>query len=180
MEEEIRLTPQWYVLHTRSRHEGVVHEGLLKKSMEVFLPRVKVRSTRRDRKAMMHIPLFPGYLFIRTDLQPHTHVEVLKTTGVVRLIGTSQGPVPVPAETIHSLMIMVASEKPITTGYRLRPGDRVLVVRGPFAGVTGTFARYRNQGRVIVTIEALGQYASVDVDEEDVEILPPILLGPIS
>ncbi len=178
--EDIRLTPQWYVLHTRSRHEGVVHDGLQKKSMEVFLPRVKVRSTRRDRKAMIHLPLFSGYLFIRTDLQPRTHVEVLKTAGVVRLIGTSKGPVPVPAETIQSLMIMVASEKPITTGSSLRPGDRVLVVQGPFAGVTGTFARYRSQGRVIVDIEALGQYAAVDVNEEDVEILPSILLGPLA
>lgn len=174
--EDIRLTLQWYVLHTRSRHEVVAHEGLQKKSMEVFLPRVKVRSTRRDRKAMIHIPLFPGYLFIRTDLQPRTHVDVLKTAGVVRLIGTSQGPVPVPAETIQSLMIMVAAEKPITTGPALRPGDRVMVVQGPFAGVTGTFARHRNQGRVVVNIEALGQYAAVEVNEEDIEILPPILL----
>ncbi|MCU0559064.1 MAG: UpxY family transcription antiterminator [Desulfobacterales bacterium] len=174
--EDLRLTPQWYVLHTRSRHEAVVHDGLQKKSLEVFLPRVKVRSTRRDRKAMIHIPLFPGYLFIRTDLQPRTHTDVLKTAGVVRLIGTSQGPVPVPAETIHSLMIMVAAEMPIATGTTLRPGDRVMVVQGPFAGVTGTFARYRNQGRVIVNIEALGQYASVEVDEQDVEKLPPILL----
>lgn len=178
--EDPRLSPQWYVLHTRSRHEAVVHDGLQKKSMEVFLPRVKVRSTRRDRKAMIHIPLFPGYLFIRTDLQPRVHTDVLKTAGVVRLIGTSQGPVPVPSETVRSLMIMVAAEMPITTGSALRPGDRVMVVQGPFAGVTGTFARYRNQGRVIVTIEALGQYAAVEVNEEDVEILPPVLLGPFS
>jgi transcription elongation factor/antiterminator RfaH len=177
--EDFRLTPQWYVLHTRSRHEGVAHESLQKKSLEVFLPRVKVRSARRDRKAMIHIPLFPGYLFIRTDLQPRTHVDILKTAGVVRLIGSSQGPVPVPAETIRSLMIMVASEKPIATGSKLRPGDRVMVVQGPFAGVTGFFARYRNQGRVIVNIEALGQYAAVEVNEEDVEVLPPVLSGPL-
>jgi len=43
------------------------------------------------------------------------------------------------------------------------------------AGVTGTFVRYRTQGRVVVNIEALGQFAGVDVQEEDIEILPPIL-----
>ncbi|RPJ72981.1 MAG: UpxY family transcription antiterminator [Desulfobacteraceae bacterium] len=173
--DDIRLTPQWYVLHTKSRHEVVVFEGLQKKSVEAFLPRVKVRSTRRDRKALIHTPLFPGYLFIRTDLQPRAHLEIVKTAGVVRLIGTSQGPVPVPAETVQSLKIMVASERPITTGSTLRPGDRVMVVQGPFAGVTGTFTRYRSQDRVIVHIDALGQYAAVEVNEEDVEILPPVL-----
>jgi transcription antitermination factor NusG len=51
----------------------------------------------------------------------------------------------------------------------------VLVVNGPFSGVTGTFVRYRGQDRVVVNIEALGQFAGVDVREEDIEILPPIL-----
>jgi transcription antitermination factor NusG len=70
---------------------------------------------------------------------------------------------------------MVATEHPITTGSRFKKGDRVLVVDGPFAGVLGTFIRYRGQERVIVNIEALGQYAAVDVNEDDVEKLPEIL-----
>jgi transcription elongation factor/antiterminator RfaH len=175
MLEDKRLTRHWYVLHTRSRHESVVCDGLVKKSLEVFLPKIKVRSTRRDRKAMIRIPLFPGYLFIRTDLHPHSHIEIVKTAGVVRLIGSGQGPVPVPDETIESLKIMVASELPIGTGSRLQQGARVMVVKGPFAGVAGTFVRYRGQGRVLVDIEALGQYAGVDVDEGDIEILPSII-----
>jgi len=175
MLEDNRLTRHWYVLHTRSRHESVVCDGLVKKSLEAFLPKIKVRSTRRDRKAMIHIPLFPGYLFIRTDLHPHSHIEIVKTAGAVRLIGSRQGPVPVPDETIESLKIMVASELPIGTGSRLQPGARVMVVQGPFAGVAGTFVRYRRQGRVLVNIEALGQYAGVDVNEDDIEILPSIL-----
>ncbi|UCF95754.1 MAG: UpxY family transcription antiterminator [Desulfobacterales bacterium] len=165
----------WYVLHTKSRFENVVNEGLLKKSVEVFLPKIKVRSKRRDRKAMIHIPLFPGYLFVKTDLYPATHLEIVKTAGAVRLIGSKDGPIPVPDETIESLKIMVAADSPVTTGTRLRQGDRVLVVSGPFAGVTGTFVRYRGKGRVVVNIEALGQYAGVDVSEEDIEILPKIL-----
>ncbi|MBC8393541.1 MAG: transcriptional antiterminator, partial [Deltaproteobacteria bacterium] len=47
--------------------------------------------------------------------------------------------------------------------------------QGPFAGVTGTFVRYRGRGRVIVNIEALGQFAGVEVNEDDVELLPEIL-----
>jgi transcription elongation factor/antiterminator RfaH len=173
--EDRRLLRQWYVLHTRSRHEAVVADGLARKTMEVFLPKIRVRSTRRDRKLMIQVPLFPGYVFLRTDLHPHTHLEVVKTAGVVRLIGTQHGPVPVPEHTIESLKIMVAADLPIVTGHRLQPGDRVMVVNGPLTGVVGTFVRYRNQGRVVVHIEALGQFAGVDVQEEDVEVLPPVL-----
>jgi transcription elongation factor/antiterminator RfaH len=170
-----KLQQLWYVLHTKSRFENVVNDGLLKKQINVFLPKITVRSKRRDRKAMIRVPLFPGYVFVKTDLHPHHHLEIVKTAGAVRLIGSKQGPVPVPPETIDSLKIMVASELPITTGNHLKKGDMVQVVAGPFIGVVGTFVRYRGQGRIIVNIEALGQYAGVEVDEDDIEILPKIL-----
>jgi transcriptional antiterminator NusG len=165
----------WYVLHTKSRFEKVVSEGLQKKSLEAFLPKIKVPSKRRDRKLMIDVPLFPGYLFVKTVLQPPAHLEIVKTVGVVRLIGNKDGPIPVPADTIESLKIMVNSGHPITTGCSFQKGDRVMVVAGPFAGVTGLFARYRGKDRVVVYIEALGQYAQVEVNSEDIEMLPRIL-----
>jgi transcriptional antiterminator NusG len=170
-----KLERQWYVLHTKSRHEKVVNDGLLKKSIEAYLPMVTVRSQRRDRKVMIRVPLFPGYLFVRTDLHPEHHLDVVKTAGAVRLLGNKEGPVPVAGETVESLQIMVASNHPVTTGYRLKTGDKVMVVYGPFTGVVGTFVRYGGKGRVIVNIEALGQYAGVEVSEEDIEIIPKIL-----
>jgi transcriptional antiterminator NusG len=162
----------WYVLHTKSRFENVTSEGLIKKSIEVFLPKVQVRSKRRDRKVMVRVPLFPGYLFVKTDLKPNEHIEIVKTVGAVRLIGNKGGPITVPDETVESLMIMVQGNQLVSTGTRFKKGDKVIVVNGPFAGVTGTFVRYRGKERVIVHVEALGQYAGVDVPEDDVEILP--------
>lgn len=173
--EDKRLSRLWYVLHTKSRFENVVNDGLAKKSIDVFLPKITVRSKRRDRKAMIRVPLFPGYLFVRTNLAPESHLEIVKTAGAVRLIGSKLGPVPVPEETIDSLKIMVTGDHPVTTGTSLKKGDKVLVVSGPFVGVTGTFIRYGGKGRVVVNIEALGQYAGVEVSEDEIEIIPKIL-----
>ena len=69
---------QWYVLHTKSRFENVVNDGLNKKTIEVFLPKIKVRSKRRDRKLMINVPLFPGYVFVKSDLHPDNHLEIVK------------------------------------------------------------------------------------------------------
>lgn len=164
----------WYVLHTKSRFENVVNDGLLKKSLEVFLPKHQVRSKRRDRKVVIRIPLFPGYVFVKSSFDAYERIEILKTIGVVRMVGNKDGPIAVPSETIESLKIMVAGNDTITTGRRFKKGDRVIVVEGPFAGVIGIFARYKGKGRVIVNLEALGQFAGVDVIEENVEILPKI------
>ncbi|MDP6807308.1 MAG: UpxY family transcription antiterminator [Desulfobacterales bacterium] len=165
----------WYVLHTKSRFENVVNEGLIKKSMEVFLPKIQVSSRRQDRKLLIRVPLFPGYLFVKTDLDPYEHIEIVKTVGAVRLIGNRDGPIDVPSKAIESLKIMVRVDKPVITGTRLQKGDKVMVVVGPLAGVTGTFVHYKGKGRVIVNIKALDQFACVDVGEEDIEKLPEIL-----
>ena len=165
----------WYVLHTRSRFESVVNEGLIKKNIDVFLPKILVRSKRRDRKKMIRIPLFPGYIFVKTNLNPMEHLEILKTIGAVRLIGNSDGPRPVSDEAVESLKIMVGTDQPISTGTMLRKGDRVIVIYGPFAGVVGEFVRYGNKGRVVVNIELLGQYAGVDVSEDDIEKVPALI-----
>jgi len=168
------MHPAWYVLHTRSRFEQVVFDGLDRKSLEAFLPRMTVMSKRRDRRLKIRVPLFPGYVFVKSELKPHERLEIVKTVGVVRLVGNRDGPVPVDDEAIDSLRIMVTGDNPVATGTRLKKGDRVMVVEGPFVGIIGTFVRYRGSGRVVVSIEALGQYAAVDVPEEYVERLPDL------
>lgn len=164
----------WYVVHTKNRFENVVFENLYKKSIETFLPKILVRSKRKDRRKMIRVPLFPGYLFAKTDLRPIEHLEILKTTGAVQLIGNKDGPISVPDEIVDSLKIIVATENKVVTGSRLQKGDHVIVVAGPLTGVTGIFSRYKGQGRVVVHIDALGQFAAVDVSEEDVEKIASI------
>ena len=170
-----KLERLWYVLHTKSRHENIVNDGLLRKSVEVYLPKITVPSKRRDRKKTIRVPLFPGYVFVKTDLHPHTHLEIVKVAGAVRFIGNKQGPLSIADETVESLKIMVESDYAVTTGNNLRKGDNVLVVHGPLEGVMGTFVRYGGKGRIVVNVEALNQYAGVEVSEDDIEILPKIL-----
>ena len=175
MTAQTDMHPAWYVLHTRSRFEQVVFDGLHSKSLEAFLPKITVMSKRRDRRKKIRVPLFPGYVFARSDLNAHERLEIVKTIGVVRLVGNKDGPISVPDEAIDSLRIMVVGDNTVETGTQFRKGDRVMVVEGPFVGVIGTFVRYRGFGRVVVAIEALGQYAAVSVPEEHVERLPYIL-----
>ena len=169
------IKPSWYVLYTRSRFEQVVSDGLTKKAIDTFLPMISTLSKRRDRRLVIRVPLFPGYVFVKSNLSPHERLEILKTIGVVQIIGNRDGPIPVSDEVVTSLRIMVSKDAPVQVGkMHLKKGDRAMVVTGPFTGVIGTFVRYRGVGRVVVSVEALGQTAAVEVAEEDVERLPDI------
>ena len=152
----------------------MVFEGLQKRAFETFLPKIRVKSKRRDRKVMINVPLFPGYLFVKTNLNPVEHLEILKTIGAVRLLGNREGPVLVPDESIESLRIMTNLDTTVVTGNIIRKGEKVIVVEGPFAGLTGIFLRYKGKGRVVVNIDTLGQSAGVEISEEDIEKLSEI------
>ena len=56
---ENRLIRTWYVLHTKSRFENVVNDLLLKKSMEVYLPKIKVKS---NTPMALPMPKRPEYI----------------------------------------------------------------------------------------------------------------------
>jgi transcription antitermination factor NusG len=140
-----------------------------------FCLKSQFKASAKIEKKMIRVPLFPGYVFVKSDLSPNHHLDIVKTVGAVKLVGNNQGAISVPTETIDSLKIMVASNQPVETGYQFDKGDQVMVVDGPFAGVTGIFERYGRQGRIVVNIEALGQFAAVEVDVDDVEKVPAIV-----
>ena len=170
MEGQLRNPVRWYALRTRSRHEQVVHDGLAKKGVSVFLPKTRTLSTRKDRRKFIEVPMFPGYVFVESDLEPHHHLLILKTVGAVELVGMGRRPVAIPKNAIDSLCILARRPEAVVSGPLIRKGDPVLIVSGPFVGVEGIFDQCRGNGRVIVNIEILGQSAAVDVDTNEVEI----------
>ena len=167
----------WFALLTRSNFEQTVYKGISGKSIDVFLPRTKKKSKRKDRTMMIEVPLFPGYLFVRSTLEASDQLNILKTTGAVRLLGNTRGPVPIPDSQINSLQLMTNANMDLITGSSmlLKKGDPVMILEGPMAGLKGEFTRHKGMGRVIIKIDLLGQYAGVEMDGENVEKVPNFL-----
>ena len=161
----------WYVIHTCSRHEVKVEAGLTRKGLEVFLPRVTVRSRRRDRLQMLEAPLFPGYLFVRTDLNDWAHYNIIRTQGVVRILGIKGQCTPVPEDTVTSLRTLVNSGQPVFPWSKLTPGKHVRVVEGPLMGAIGVILKNKQgKRRLLVAVELLGRSVCAELAEETVEV----------
>ena len=167
----------WFALLTRSNFEQTVYMNIVKKQIEVFLPKIKRKSRRKDRNVILDIPLFPGYLFVKSTFAAADQLNILKTIGAVRLLGSPSGPVPVPPSQIESLKILTSVNMDLITGtnIRLKKGDLVMILDGPMAGVKGEFSKHKGKGRVVIKIDALGQYAGVEVGEDNVEKVPDLL-----
>lgn len=161
---------KWYAVHTRSRHEDAVGHRLNSRSLEVFLPKVEVWSRRLDRRKRIQLPLFRGYLFVRANLDRPTWSEIVRTSGVVRVLGNSEGAVPVPEWQIESLRTLLDGNVLITPHPYLRVGRRVRVVHGPLAGCEGILLRKTHQDtRLVIAVDIIRHAVSVEIDAADVE-----------
>lgn len=157
---------KWYAVHTRSRFEQKVYTGIQGKSIEVFLPRIQVMSRRKDRRKKILAPLIPGYIFVNTALDYEEHLNILKTVGVVRMIGFEGKPVPVNDEEIASLKILDGTDRTVQNREYMKTGDRVMIMEGPLKGLTGFYLHHKGQGRkVVVSVELL--HRSLEVEIED-------------
>ncbi len=172
--EEATLEESWFALYVQVNHEREVTKRLEQKEINAFLPLFERWSKRRDRRKRVSVPLFPGYLFIRTVLDNPTHVHILKTPGALTLIGNSEGPLAIPSYQIESLQTMLHSPQPIQLNPYLKEGDWVHVLRGPLAGCMGILLRQNpKKGRLIVSVDIICRSVSVELDMEDVEPIAP-------
>ncbi len=168
---------KWLALLTRSNFEQTVCDQITKKRIEVFLPKKRKPSRRKDRKLMIEVPLFPGYLFVRSTMAPAYQLNVLKTTGAVRFLGNTKGPIPVPDFQVDAIKIMTSTSQDLVTGsiVQLKKGDPVMILEGPMAGLKGEFFQYKGKGRVIIKVDLLGQFAGVEVELDNIEKVPDFL-----
>ena len=56
----------WYVIHSKPRKENQVYSQLQARAIETFYPTIRVKPVN-PRSAKIR-PYFPGYLFVRVDL----------------------------------------------------------------------------------------------------------------
>jgi transcriptional antiterminator NusG len=122
---------EWFALYVKARHEFFTGHELQRKGVETFLPTVKKLRQWKDRKKLIHFPLFPGYLFVYISPDPERFLDVLKTKGSVTLISAESGrPTPVPPEEINSLKLLIDSGIKLDIYPCLNEGTWVRVRRG--------------------------------------------------
>lgn len=163
---DTELSLRWYALHTRSRFEEKVYEGLCGKSLESFLPRIQVMSRRKDRRKKILVPLIPGYVFVRSLLVPEDYYQIIQTVGVVRMISFKGQPVPANDQEISSLMLLDGTDRTVQNRAFMRKGERVMIMEGPFRGLTGFYLRHKGKtDRVVVSVELLQRSLEVEIED---------------
>jgi transcriptional antiterminator RfaH len=163
------MTSQWYVAHCKLQKEKQAAAALeAHLGLSVYLPEVR----RQVHGQVQRAPFFPGYLFVRANLQMVAPSDIHTMPGVLRLVTFGEVPQPVPSVVIEAIRRQVKHLK--TQGglvmHGFRPGDRVRLTEGPLHGLEAIFlGPMKPSERVRVLIEFLGALRNMDVGVEKLE-----------
>src|SRR6202034_1210528 len=93
----------WYAVTTNSRQEKVVASMLEYLEVPNFLPLINEERRWSDRKQIIAIPLFQGYVFVRMTTFCDFQLRVLKVPGVVDFVRARGGPLAIPNREIEDV-----------------------------------------------------------------------------
>ena len=163
-------TAGWLAIHTRYQHENLAARSLDYKGFEVFLPQYTSVRKWSDRTKELSAPLFPGYVFLRGELEHQ--LRILTTPGVLGLVGFAGVPAIIPDAEIDAVRRTVERRLRVEPYPFLKCGDWVRVKDGPLEGVEGILMRNKKQLRLVLSVQLLQKSVAVEVDAWMVERAP--------
>jgi transcriptional antiterminator NusG len=161
----------WFAVWTHSHCELRVQHQLEAKGFHTLLPMLRVWSRRGGSRRLGCVPMFPGYLLLRHAMDKAAYVEILKTSGLVRILGERWDRLSViPNEEVDAIHRVVDGDVPVSPHPFLHDGERVRIIAGPLIDVTGILVEVKpNRGHVVLSVGLLQRSVAVEVDCMHVE-----------
>ena len=165
----------WYVLYTLPRSEKKVNEKLLEKKYISYLPLHCSIREWRNRKIKTEIPLFPGYVFVKS--QRHDLYFIKEMKGVVNFVSFYKGePAVVPDKEIEMVKKILNQDCEVRSEQFYKVGQPVVIQRGPLAGMVGTLIEERSKSRFLLRINSIQQGFSIEIQTSCLEPEPCLTL----
>ncbi len=162
---------EWFVVNTRLREEDLAEQHLRRLELETFAPRIRQLRVIRWKQRVVIGPLFPGYLFVRCNLEMH-YRAVNYAHGVRCLVAFGLTPARVDERLIDSIKSRLHDGYLTVQPSVFRKGDMVRITAGPFQGLEAVFEReMSDRQRGVLLIQALSAQLSVVVDLKQVTSL---------
>jgi transcription antitermination factor NusG len=150
----------WYAISVQPNFEARTATDLQNLGFEVFYP----RTSEWNRLKRVRAPLFPGYVFAYFEPTGIDQFKVLQARGAVSIVcDRVRRPEPVDPVQIQVLQRLVNSGLPLSRHPEQAAGDHIRIKCGVLSGIEGRLVRDRNECRLVVTLDVLGQSASVQV-----------------
>jgi transcription antitermination factor NusG len=163
----------WFAIRVRSKFERPVSAALSGKGYDEYLPLYRSRRTWSDRSKDLDLPLFPGYLFCRFDVEHR--LPILTTPGIISIVGIGKIPVAISDQEVDAIQTMIRSGLHLQPWPHLAIGSRVVIEKGPLTGIEGVTLDIKKKYQLIVSVPLLQRSVAVEIDREWVRPLSTVI-----
>jgi len=165
------MSQEWFILQFKPNSHHQAAKNLTRQGFEVFLPLHNTTSRKLSRFINTSKPLFPGYMFIRFNRTESKWHKINNTYGVSRLITFNSILKSIPNSFVESLMKRYDLSGKLLPIQKLKKGDQITVLKGPFANFIATVEKYEDDQRIWVFMDLMGRKTKIRTSSD--ALLPP-------
>lgn len=169
----------WYVLFVQTGSEYKV-EKFLKKQLSTynsvpFIPLQEILFKKSGVVKKEISPLFPGYVFVESELCEKTFLKVISSTikrmsNVVGLLKYSDTEIAMKENERQTLLKLFNSDYCIESSYGIIEGERIHIIDGPLKGFESTVRKVNRHKRLAqIEMEIMGDVRLISVALKVVE-----------
>ena len=155
------MSKEWFILQFKSNSHHLAAKNLNRQGFETFLPLHETTSRRLSRFISTSKPLFPGYMFIKFDRAESEWHKINNTYGVSCLITFNSILKSVPTSFVENLMKRYDLSGKLLPKKKLKKGDQVKLLKGPFANFAATVEKYEDDQRIWVLLDLMGRMTKI-------------------
>jgi len=168
--ETLSWERSWYAVQTRYRFEKKVAEQLRSKRVEIFAPLRKEVHHWSDRRKVIPVPLFSGYVFARLQPSLASRLAVLRTEGVIAFVNFQGAPTTVPEKQINDLQRLLAQDVPCSLHGFLKIGQKVRVRGGCLDGLEGILAQ-NGPKTMVISIDCIQRSVAIEIEGYELDLI---------
>jgi transcriptional antiterminator RfaH len=160
------MSKEWFILQFKSNSHLQATKNLTRQGFETFLPLHDATSRKSSRFINTAQPLFPGYMFITFDRAESKWHKINNTYGVSRLVTFNSILKSIPTTFVDSLMKRYDLSGKLLPMQKLKKGDQVKVLKGPFANFIATVETYETDQRIWILMDLMGRKTKIQTPSD--------------
>jgi transcriptional antiterminator RfaH len=155
------MSKEWFVIQFKpnSHHQAV--KNLNRQGFKTFLPLHEITSRKASRFVKSTKPLFPGYMFVSFNKTENKWHKIKNTYGVSRLITINSSLKSIPSTFVDNLMKRYDSSGKLIPIVKMKKGDKVKILEGPFANFIAIIEKYESEQRIWVLMDLMGRKTKI-------------------
>ena len=163
------MSKEWFILQFKPNSHHLATKNLNRQGFETFLPFCDTTSRRASRFINTSQPLFPGYMFIKFDREEPKWHKINSTYGVSRLITFNSILKSIPNTFVNDLKKRYDLSGKLLPLKKLKKGDQVKILKGPFANFIATIETYETDQRIWILMDLMGRKSKIQTQSDTIQ-----------